>query len=83
MHILKSLVPGNTDSYDWESVVHTAFIYTLQASSNEMDQSLYKMHGSIKLLYWYICLYTFELYNLYYKPVVIKCERMELLLPKK
>mgnify|MGYP006890612531 CR=1 FL=1 len=83
MHILKSLVPENTDSYDWESVVHTAFIYTLQASSNEMDQSLYKMHGSIKLLYWYIGLYTFELYNLYYKPVVIKCDRMELLLPKK
>ena len=83
MHILKSLVPGNTDSYDWESVVHTAFIYTLQASSNEMDQSLYKMHGSIKLLYWYIGLYTFELFNLYYKPVVIKCERMELLLPQK
>ena len=79
MHILKSLVPGNTDSYDWESVVHTAFIYTLQASSNEMDQSQYKC--MVQLSY-YIGLYTFELYNLYYKPVVIKCERMELLLPK-
>jgi len=33
-------------------------------------------------LSYYIGLYTFELYNLYYKPVVIKCERMELLLPK-